>query len=290
MTVKQLSTLTAANQRLTEFAKVVNGQQPVRKVKSNEVLRTGIDLGTSSIVLTVLDEDNQPLYGAFEYDHAVRDGIIVNFIESVQILKRLKAKAERVLGVELVTACGAVPPGTGEGSSRIVTNVIEAADFICQQIVDEPTAAAEFLHIETGTVVDIGGGTTGISTFKNGKLMEVLDEPTGGFHMSLVLAGSRHIDSDKAELIKRDPEMESEVFAVIRPVVEKMATITRTMVKTEIPLPIIVVGGAINFKDFIPTFSKSLKLPAEKPVYPQFVTPLGIAMYDKKSRSTKDRD
>lgn len=285
MTVKQATVLSEANQQLTKFAKVVNGNKPIRQVKPNERLRTGIDLGTSSIVLTVLDENNRPLYGAFEYDHAVRDGIIVNFIESVQILKRLKEKAEHALGVELKTACGAVPPGTGEGSSRIVTNVIEAAEFICQRVVDEPTAAAKFLRLQTGTVVDIGGGTTGISTFKDGQLVEVLDEPTGGFHMSLVLAGSRHIDPDKAELIKRDPAMESEVFAVIRPVVEKMATITRTMVKTEIPLPVIVVGGAINFKDFIPTFSKSLKLPAEKPVYPQFVTPLGIAMYDEETSS-----
>ncbi len=56
--------------------------------------------------------------------------------------------------------------------------------------------------------------------------------------------------------------------------------ITKTAVTTEVKQPVIVVGGAINFKQFIPTFSKTLTLPAYKPDFPQFVTPLGIAMYD----------
>ncbi len=116
--------------------------------------------------------------------------------------------------------------------------------------------------------------------FQRGKLVEVLDEATGGFHMTLVLAGNQHVKADEAELMKRDPANEDEVFGVIRPVVEKMATITKTAVKTGVEQPVIVVGGAINFKDFIPTFSKTLKLPAYKPDYPQFVTPLGIAMFD----------
>lgn len=280
MTIKTQVDLKQVNQQLQAFAAVVNGDHPIREVTADEQLRVGVDLGTSSIVLTVLDERNQPLYGAFEYDNAVRDGIVVNFIESVQILKRLKQKAEDVLGVTLTTACGAVPPGTGHGSAKIVTNVIESAEFECREIVDEPTAAAQFLHMQDGTVVDIGGGTTGISVFEHGHLNEVLDEATGGFHMTLVLAGYHHVDSAEAELMKRDESKEGEVFAVIRPVVEKMAMITKTAVTTEVKQPVIVVGGAINFKQFIPTFSKTLTLPAYKPDFPQFVTPLGIAMYD----------
>ena len=280
MGTKQTLDLTTVNQQLHQFAEVVNTDRPIRQVEPQEHLRVGVDLGTSSIVLTVLDEDNQPLYGAFEYDNAVRDGIVVNFMESVQILKRLKAKAEAVLGVELTTACGAIPPGTGDSAAKIVSNVIEAAEFECRNVVDEPTAAAEFLQMKTGTVVDIGGGTTGISIFNRGKLVEVLDEATGGFHMTLVLAGYHHIPADEAELIKRDPNREAEVFSIIRPVVDKMATIARTTGKTPVKEPVIVVGGAINFKDFVKAFSKTLKLPAYKPEHPQFVTPLGIAMYD----------
>ncbi len=280
MGAKQTLDLTAVNQQLHQFAEVVNTDRPIRQVEPQEHLRVGVDLGTSSIVLTVLDEDNQPLYGAFEYDNAVRDGIVVNFMESVQILKRLKAKAEAVLGVELTTACGAIPPGTGDSAAKIVSNVIESAELECRNVVDEPTAAAAFLQMKTGTVVDIGGGTTGISIFNRGKLVEVLDEATGGFHMTLVLAGYHHIPADEAELIKRDPNREAEVFSIIRPVVDKMATIARDTGETPVKEPVIVVGGAINFKDFVKAFSKTLKLPAYKPEHPQFVTPLGIAMYD----------
>lgn len=280
MGAKQAMSLTAVNQQLDRFAEVVNTERPIRQVGPQEHLRVGVDLGTSSIVLTVLDEENEPLYGAFEYDNAVRDGIVVNFMESVQILKRLKEKAESALGVTLTTACGAIPPGTGDSAAKIVSNVIEAADLECRHVVDEPTAAASFLQMKTGTVVDIGGGTTGISIFNHGKLVEVLDEATGGFHMTLVLAGYHHIPADEAELIKRDPNREDEVFSIIRPVVDKMATIARDTGETPVKEPIIVVGGAINFKDFVKAFSKTLKLPAYKPEYPQFVTPLGIAMYD----------
>lgn len=277
---KQTVDLKAADKLLKQFAKVVNSDHAVRKAKKDEVFSCGVDLGTSSIVLTVLDKDDNIIYGAFEYAKAVRDGIIVNYVDSVNILKRLKHKAEDVLGVELTTACGAIPPGTGEGAAKIVANVIESAELQCKHVVDEPTAAAKFLNLKTGTVVDIGGGTTGISVFNHGKLTQVLDEATGGFHMTLVLAGNHKIDSDDAELLKRDPEKEDEVFPVIRPVVEKMATIVKDSVGSSIKQPVVVVGGAINFKSFIPAFSKVLGIPAYKTAFPQFITPLGIAMYD----------
>ncbi|MFD1123908.1 ethanolamine utilization protein EutJ [Lentilactobacillus raoultii] len=280
MKQKDLVSLKKVNKQLTQFAKIVNKNVATRAVSPSEKVQVGIDLGTSSIVMTVLDENSQILYGSFEYDTAVRDGIVVNFMESVNILTRLKEDAESVLGVTLETACGAIPPGTGEGSAKIVANVIESAGFVCRRVVDEPTAAARFLGIKTGTVVDIGGGTTGISIFKNGQLIDSLDEATGGFHMTLVLAGHNHIDSKTAEKWKRDKSKEKEVFSTIRPVVEKMAIITQKMTASKIQKPVVVVGGAINFEEFIETFSKVLGISAEKPDFPQFVTPLGIAMYD----------
>ena len=42
--------------------------------------------------------------------------------------------------------------------------------------------------------------------------------------------------------------------------------------------PIVVVGGASNFEEFTKTFSQYIGLPVHKPLYPEFVTPLGIAM------------
>ncbi|MBC8743583.1 ethanolamine utilization protein EutJ [Lactobacillus sp. Marseille-P7033] len=268
-----------SNKQLKKFAAIVNGDKPMRKVKPEEKLKTGVDLGTSSIVLTVLDSKNRIVYGAYEYDHAVQDGIVVNFMESVNILRRLKEKAEKVLGCELKTACGAIPPKTGEKSAKVVANVIEETGMICTGIEDEPTAAAKFLRLVNGTVVDIGGGTTGISVFKNNKLIHVIDEATGGFHMTLVLGGRYKIKNDEAEQLKRDKDKEPEVYAVIKPVVEKMAAIVQNM-GAEVIDPVIVVGGATNFTEFTTTFSKTLKRKVYKPLYPQFVTPLGIAMFD----------
>ena len=57
-------------------------------------------------------------------------------------------------------------------------------------VLDEPTAANQVLAIQNGAVVDIGGGTTGISIIKNGEVVKVVDEATGGTHLTLVTAGA----------------------------------------------------------------------------------------------------
>lgn len=266
-----------ANQRLKQFNQIVTSHQ---KIQSNTTqFRAGVDLGTSSIVLSVLDQAGKLVFGAYEYDNAVQDGIVVNFMESVNILRRLKQKAEEQIGQELITATGAIPPNTGQKSTKVVANVIEEAGFICTGVVDEPTAAAKFLQMKTGTVVDIGGGTTGITIFKNGQIKKVIDEATGGFHMTLVLGGSYRISNDEAEKLKRDKTREQEVFLTVKPVVEKMAAIVKKL-EPLVEDPVIVVGGATNFKDFVTVFEKELHRPVYKPLYPQFVTPLGIAMFD----------
>ena len=276
--------LEQSNKQLAHFEKLVNKDHVLtdeqKKSLKTQKLKVGVDLGTSSIVLTVLDESNHIIYGDFEYDHAVQDGIVVNYMDSVNILRRLKKKAEDNIGVELTTAAGAIPPKTGEKSSKVVANVIEEAGFTCTNVVDEPTAAATFLKIKNGTVVDIGGETTGITIFKNKKIQTVIDEPAGGFHMTLVLGGRYKIKNEEAEKLKRDKDREEEVYMVIRPVVEKMATIVEKL-GSQVEDPVIVVGGATNFTEFTTTFSKVLGRKVYKPLYPQFVTPLGIALCDQ---------
>lgn len=271
------------NKKLHHFHDLVVGKAIPPKVSTADVLHVGVDLGTSSIVLTILDQNNKIIYGCFEYDNAVQDGIVVNFIESVNILRNLKKKAEEKLGVELTTAAGAIPPETGTKSAKIVANVIEEAGLTCTAVVDEPTAAAKFLGMSMGTVVDIGGGTTGITIFKDSHIKKVVDEPTGGFHMTLVLGGSYRISNDEAEKLKRNKEREGEVFIVIKPVVEKMASIVAKL-GDDVENPVVIVGGATNFKDFQKVFSKELQREIWKPEYPEFVTPLGIAMFDKGSQ------
>ncbi len=49
------------------------------------------------------------------------------------------------------------------------------------------------------------------------------DEPTGGTHMTLVLAGALNKPFSEAEEIKKAKENEADVFTFVRPVAEKMA-------------------------------------------------------------------
>ncbi|MCI3029304.1 ethanolamine utilization protein EutJ [Desemzia sp. C1] len=270
----------SANEVLETFNQIVNTGKVLPFDKKNS-LKVGIDLGTSSIVLVVLDDEDNPVYGSFQYANVIRDGLVVNYIQAVEIVRKLKADAEEAVGRQLTVASGAVPPGTIGKNKSVVGNVIESAEMEVDNIVDEPTAAACLLKINDGYVVDVGGGTTGISVFEKGEIQHVLDEPTGGTHMTLVLAGYHNVSYEEAEQIKRDKKKERENFLVIQPVVEKMAEITRKAIENSgyiTDSPIYLVGGASNFSDFTDTFSKYLNKAVVKPSFPQFVTPIGIAM------------
>ena len=95
-------------------------------------------------------------------------------------------------------------------------------------VLDEPTAANQVLRIENGAIIDVGGGTTGIAVIKNGEVIYTNDEATGGVHLSLVLAGNHKISYEDAEEIKIDKKRNGEVLAIVRPVIEKVASIAAT--------------------------------------------------------------
>lgn len=241
-------------------------------------LRTGVDLGTANIVLAVIDEENRPVAGASFPSSVVRDGIVVDYLGAISIVKTLKAQIEELLGTELLYGAAAIPPGVNPGSVRAIGNVVEGSGFMLTGIVDEPTAAAAALGIESGAVVDVGGGTTGISILEDGKVVYSGDEPTGGTHMTLVIAGSMGIGIGEAEKIKKDASREDEIFASVRPVVEKMAAIVKAAIEKRPVGSIYVVGGACSFKEFESVFEKYTGVPVIKPAAPLLVTPLGIAM------------
>ncbi|MDH6365450.1 ethanolamine utilization protein EutJ [Enterococcus sp. PF1-24] len=272
-----MKSLKEANRILSEFEKIANTNQ-TKKFDHQTGYKVGVDLGTSSIVLVVLDSQNQPIFGAYEFADVIRDGLVVNYQKSVEIVTRLKEQAEKVLGFTLTAASGAIPPGTIGNNKRVVANVIESAGMVADQLVDEPTAAAKLLKIETGAVIDVGGGTTGISVFEKGQPIHVVDEPTGGTHMTLVLAGYFSESYADAEARKRDASKEKENFAIVRPTVQRMAEITRQALVNYQTEPLVVVGGAAYFQEFEAEFSKYLQQTVYKPVFPQFVTPIGIAM------------
>ena len=269
------------NKKMLHIHELVTSENKITgKIKIKEPLSVGVDLGTSSIVLIVADADGNPVFAASKYADVVRDGLVVKYSEAVKIVRELKAEAEGALGVVLTNASGAIPPGTIGNNRNAVGHVIEAADMEVVSIIDEPEAAAKAMNISDGAVVDIGGGTTGISIFKKGKMVFSADEPTGGTQMTLVLSGALGIPIPEGESRKRDVSLKKQNFQIIRPVVEKMATITANFIKEygKSVRKVYLVGGATNFDEFEEVFSKIVSAEILKPEFPEFVTPFGIAL------------
>ena len=256
-------------------------EKTIKKPKTNfdkSKFYVGVDLGTANIVITILDKDGKPVAGATQRSRVVRDGIVVDFMGAIGIVRKLKEDLEEKLGIEITEGYTAIPPGVEQGSVKAIVNVIESAGIDVLKVVDEPTAASYVLGITDGVVVDLGGGTTGISILEKGKVVFVADEPTGGTHMTLVLAGSYGVDFETAEDIKTDKKKEKEVFVQITPVLQKMASIVKKYIKDYKVKDVYLVGGACSFDGSEGVFEKELGLNIYKPYMPVYITPLGIAL------------
>ncbi|MCE8420258.1 ethanolamine utilization protein EutJ [Rhodovulum sulfidophilum] len=271
----------STDRTLRDFAELIrSGDVLPAERRAPGPLKIGVDLGTANLVLAVLDAANRPVAGTTYRSTVVRDGIVVDYIGAVRAVREMKAALEERLGEPLIRAAAAIPPGIHSGSTKAIGNVVEAADFELAEIVDEPAAAARFLGIADGAVVDVGGGTTGISVLKGGEVLASFDEATGGTHMTLVLAGARGVSFEEAEAEKLDPAAERDVFAVIRPVADKMASIVARFLEAYPDLDTVhIVGGACSFSDFEQVFAKQTGRRIVKPAEPLLVTPLGIAMF-----------
>jgi ethanolamine utilization protein EutJ len=263
------------NNYINNFANLID-EQKANEYRGN--LKVGVDLGTANIFLSVLDEANNPVAGACCPASVVKDGLVVDYVGAVKIVKELKFKLEKLLGTTLTHASTAVPPGTIGGNMKAISNVVQSAELEVTNVVDEPTAAAAVLGIQDGAVVDVGGGTTGISILRNGKVIYTADEPTGGTHMSLVLAGNYKVSFAEADALKKDPARQREVFPIIQPVVEKMASIVKRQVQGFDVEKIYVVGGACCFDEFENIFFTEIGIETIKPTNPLLITPLGIAL------------
>lgn len=253
-------------------------QKTTHKPKKGEALRVGVDLGTAYIVVVVLGKGGRPLAMEMEYAEVVRDGLVVDFVGAREIVARMKARLEDRLGVSLTKAAIAVPPGTSEGDTRTHRYVAEGAGFEVEAVLDEPTAANGVLNIRDGAIVDIGGGTTGIAILKDGQVVYVADEPTGGTHLSLVLSGRYRIPFLEAEKMKKDRARQGEVMMAVRPVAEKMATIVAHHIQNHEVQAVFLVGGTCCLEGVEKVFREVLDKPVEKPANPFLVTPLGIAL------------
>ncbi|MFV0518282.1 MAG: ethanolamine utilization protein EutJ [Aminipila sp.] len=273
MSVKK-STFEYCNQMVQDFEKAI--KKPIKG--KSAVYYTGVDLGTACVVIAVLDENYRPVAGAYKYSDVVRDGMIVDYIGAINIVRQMKQELEEKLDTELIYAAAAIPPGTDALDSGAIKNVVQAAGFELTNLLDEPTAANEVLKIQNGAVVDIGGGTTGISILKDGKVLSVMDEPTGGTHFSLVISGAYGMSFENADIYKRDEKNHKELLPVVKPVVEKVASIIGQHIKDYNVQEIILVGGTCCLSGIEDIIEKQVGITTYKPNNPFFVTPLGIAL------------
>ena len=79
-------------------------------------------------------------------------------------------------------------------------------------------------------------------------------------------------------MIKKDPARQREVFTVVKPVIEKMASIINSHIRGRNVSDIYLVGGTCCLKDMEKIIAKETGKPVCKPSNPFLVTPLGIAL------------
>jgi ethanolamine utilization protein EutJ len=192
----------------------------------------------------------------------------------------MKERIESRLGFALGSAASGYPPGVPQAEVRATANVLHAAGLECTGLLDEPTAANNVLKIDNGAIVDVGGGTTGIAVFKDGEVVYTADEPTGGTHFSLVIAGALNIPFEQAEELKKDPAEQLRLFPVIRPVMEKVGSIVRRHIAGRDVGTIYLVGGTCAYPGIDEVIAEYTGIKTVLPGNPLFITPLGIAMHN----------
>lgn len=243
-------------------------------------VHVGVDLGTAYTVFVVLDKDYRPLAGRYAFTELVRDGLVVDFIGAIQLLKRMRQEIEEQLGFPLTSAATTFPPGVPQAEVKATRNVVIGSGLECSGFVDEPSGANALLQVRDGAVVDIGGGTTGIAVVRDGEVIYTADEPTGGTHFSLVIAGAMNIPFEEAEEYKKDPENGRQLFTVVYPVMQKVGTIVSRHIRQHPVDTIYLVGGTSSMPGLAEVISEMTGARTVTPPHPMFVTPVGVAMYD----------
>lgn len=265
----------SVNQRITDFQAALKLNGSRRPIGD---LYAGVDLGTSYIVTAVVDGKGAPIAGVVTHSlSSIRDGLILDYVGAIAILRR-QVETLRGAGFPIKAAAAAYPPGTVGRNAQAFGNVLQAVELKVEGLIDEPTAASLVLEITEGAVVDIGGGTTGISVIENGEVVYTADEPTGGVHVDLVLAGHYRIEDHEAEAMKRDPSRQNELFPLVQPVFQKMATIVRQHLQDHSVETLYLVGGTSSFPSIERVMAEETGLVVAKPRHPLLVTPLGIAL------------
>jgi ethanolamine utilization protein EutJ len=238
-------------------------------------LRAGVDLGTASCVLVVLDGDGEPVHVTSHPSGALADGVVVDFAAATRTVRQLREDAEQVLGAPLTSAATAYPPCIAEPDARACRFVCEAAGFDKVSLTDEVSAAQAVLGVQDGVIVDVGGGSTGVGIFRAGQLTELADQPGGGHHLDLVLAGAFGIRVEEAERLKRtDPRA---CLPHLVPCIERIGTAVRQMTVGSEDLPLHLAGGALMVPGAAEILGAYLGRETVSYAHALLITPFGIA-------------
>jgi ethanolamine utilization protein EutJ len=244
-------------------------------------VHVGVDLGTAYTVVAVLDADYRPIAGRYQFAQIVRDGLVVDFMGAIQLVKKMKAEIEADLGFELKTAATTYPPGVPLAEVKATKNVLFGAGLECSHFIDEPSGANQLLQIKDGAIVDIGGGTTGVAVVKDGKVVYTADESTGGTHFTLVVAGALGMPFIQAEKVKTDPAQRRMVYTLVYPVMEKVGSIVARHIEGFDVETIYLVGGTSSMKGIDAVIGDMTGIKTVIPAHPMLVTPIGVAMTDQ---------
>lgn len=242
-------------------------------------IRVGVDLGTAFSVVMVTDEAGTPLAGATKFADVVRDGVVWDFSGAQAVIRELKQQVEQATGRTLASAAVTIPPAVTKSDHRAHRYVVEGAGMDCTAVIDETTAANAVLNISDGAVVDIGGGTTGVAILRGGEVVANIDEPTGGTHLSLVIAGALKIPFAEAEKRKVKVRGQEELLPLVHPTLEKIATIVRGAVAGHDIEVIHLVGGTAAFVGIADIMTDITGIRTEVAPQPMLVTPLGVASF-----------
>lgn len=239
-------------------------------------LRFGVDLGTATVVITAVDSEGEPVYWDFERTQVVRDGVVVDFAGAVTAVRLLKARAESVLSQAIDQAATAYPPAVPVSECRACGFVLEQAGIECRLLLDEVSAARALLGVRDGAIVDVGGGSTGVGVYRDGVLCSLTDQPGGGHHLDLILAGHLGVDVVAAEAHKR--EYGANVLQQLRPGVERIAESVRRQCGGIEPGVVHLAGGALQLPGADTIVQRYLGWPVQAYQHAELITPFGIAL------------
>jgi ethanolamine utilization protein EutJ len=242
-------------------------------------LHAGVDLGTYKAIVIVVDEVGKPRAARMQRAEVVRSGLIVDYAGAQNIVRQMIKELREASPLPIEKGATSFPPQTEYANLNATRYLLEGAGIEVLKVLDEPTAANQVLKLENGAIVDVGGGTTGIAVINDGEIVFTDDEATGGVHLSLVIAGNYKISYEEAEEIKTDHKKNREILPIVRPVIEKIASIVDSCLKGFEDLSeVCLVGGTCELAGFTKIIQKSLNLKVFTPDLPQFITPLGIAL------------